>query len=481
MQERNLLNAAAAESALEIFHKKIFSQAPCGILLIFALTAFLHLLPASAAQPEKTMFSGDDTEGIEKIVITASHPTEKWRLEADQRINKYRKADISVKVIDKRTGKPVKNAEVIFKQKRHSFRFGGIISSPEFVRKGKAYKKLFLNMGFNASGFNNALKYKLRKSFEKFKAENIIKWFRANNIFVRGHCLVWPGDKKGSHLPKELAELTDKYKQSPSGSLKRLIHDETLKMVRNGAEHWDVDEWDVINEPRANHLIQDIVGNKTDTEKEWFKCAADNVKNKGILLYLNENRVISDPAGPDRVFTKKLKCYYDNLQALIDAEAPVSGLGFQSRFAKMLPPETIIARLNAFNKFNIPIAATEMEMKKTIGSEYDKAVMTERVMTLYFSHPSVNGIYAWTIVNQKNGKFNRGLVNPDYTPNLRGKVWLYLTKKLWATNINLKTDKKGNVKTRAFKGTYDINIKSGEKNAIREFELTEDSTITVRI
>jgi GH35 family endo-1,4-beta-xylanase len=452
------------------------SNALTALLLICMIYTYASKV---TAESDDYLFSGDDTKGIEKITITASHSIEKWRLEANQRINKFRKADLTIKVVDKETGKPVTNADITLKFKKHHFRFGGIISAPEF--KNEAYKKLFLNMGFNASGFNNALKYKLGKYFKKYKAENIIKWFRKNKIFVRGHCLVWPGDEKGSHLPQELAELTTNYNNSPSDSLKKIISSETIQMIRNGASRWDVDEWDVINEPRGNHLIQDIVGNKIETEAEWFKCAAENVKNKNITLYLNENRVISDPAKPDSAFTDKLKCYYDNLQALLKAKAPVSGLGFQSRFAKLLPPETIIARLNAFNEFNLPIAATEMEMKKTIETEYDKALMTERVMTLYFSHPLVNGIYAWTILNLENGKFNRGLINPDYTPNLRGKIWLYLTKKLWTTNLNVKTDKNGIVKIRAFKGEYDLKAKDKSKKKSISLELEKDSIITVRI
>jgi len=481
MKQKSLLKVPALILKTKLISGKIFPKKLCILILLFIFTSYTYPSNADNSISEEKMFSGGDTGGIEKIVISASHPTEKWRLEANKRINQYRKADITIKVIDKQTGKPVKNAEIILKQKRHNFKFGGIVSAPEYTKKTDAYKKLFINMGFNASGFNNALKYKLRNYFKKFNAENIIKWFRKNKIFVRGHCLVWPGNKKGSHLPEELAEMTDKYRQSPSEDLKKLIYNETLKMINSGASRWDVDEWDVINEPRANHLIQDIVGNKIETEAEWFRCAAENVKNKNIPLYLNENRVISDPAKPDSVFTDKLKCYYDNIQALLDADAPVSGLGFQSRFAKMLPPETIIARLNAFNKFNIPIAATEMEMKKTIASEYDKAIMTERVMTIYFSHPLVNGIYAWTIVNQENGKFNRGLINPDYTPNLRGKVWLYLTKKLWATNINLKSDKKGVVKTRAFKGLYNLEIRNDINSKTILIELNKDKSITVKI
>lgn len=45
-----------------------------------------------------------------------------------------------------------------------------------------------------------------------------------------------------------------------------------------------------------------------------------------------------------------------------------------------------------------------MEIGVNVGSEENKAIMTERVITAYFSHPSVNGIYAWTLLPAQHEK-----------------------------------------------------------------------------
>jgi len=450
-------------------------------ILLFSILS-IDLLPYSSyANSNADLFSGDDTKDIEKIIISATHPTEKWRLEANQRINQYRKANLIVKVVDKKTGLPISNADISISLLKHKFKFGGIVNSPQFAKETEKYKKLFLDMGFNASGFNNALKYKLRKGFEKFNAEKIIKWFRKNKIFIRGHCLVWPGDKTGNHLPQELLSMTSQYKKTPTESLKNKIYAQTINMIVKNASKWDVDEWDVLNEPRGNHLLQDISGDKTKTEKAWFNCAFKNTKNKNISLFLNENRVISDPKDSETVLTNKIKTYYDNVRELLKSKAPLSGLGFQSRFTKIISPEIIYSRLSLFNELQLPIVATEMEMKKNLGSEFDKAMMTERVMTIYFSHPKVTGIYAWTILNKIDDTRNRGLLNPDYTPNLRGKIWLYLSKHLWNTKVLLKSDNNGEVSLRAFKGKYKITVKNNNKNKNMNFQLDKESVITVKI
>ena len=132
---------------------------------------------------------------------------------------------------------------------------------------------------------------------------------------------------------------------------------------------------------RNNHIVQDLVGH--DVIADWFKIARQNTVDRNALLYLNENKVISDPAEGD--VTHRMRQFESEVRLLLQNDAPISALGFQSRFGKQTPPETIYRRLQYFEKLNLPIAATEFEMKDTIGDELDKAAMTERVMTVLFS------------------------------------------------------------------------------------------------
>ena len=445
-------------------------------------------------------YSGKDIQGIEKIVDEVQQASEPWRQQADARIDQLRKAQLEIRVVDA-DGNPLAGVPVHVKQQRHLFRFGGVVNGPLMnggtSGQGPGYKEMFLGLGFNSAGFANYLKYRNRpRSWPHLPA--LFAWFHEHEIPVRGHCLMWPGGTWGNFLTDELGDLV----YVPDPELERLIRQgkkpflsareprasltsEEAQLVRSICERmtgeastkWPVFAWDVINETRDNHIIQDLVGK--DAMVDWFKIARGNTKDRDALLYLNENRVISDPASGD--VTDNMKRFEKEVQYLLENGAPLSALGFQSRFAKQISPETLYKRLEYFEKFNLPIAATEFEIKNTLGSEQAKAVMTEQAMTVLFSHKLVNGVYAWTI--RAGGRAgDRAIVNSDGTLNLRGKVWMYLMKNRWWTDESLTTDASGTVKLRAFKGEYIVSV--GDEGGVCSMELRLDenkkSEVTLR-
>jgi len=455
-----------------------------------------HSAPApastlSVAQPAAPSgpYSGFDLEGIESIVKEVENSKVTWRVEADRRIDKYRKANISIYVVNAATGEPEKDAVVTVRLLKHKFRFGGIISSPVYRKRQNKYKEVFLNMGFTSAGFCNALKAKLWGGAKKREVWEIIDWLHSEGISVRGHCLIWPG---GYHMPAELTKLVTTYSKSPSEQLKTQIREVSNGIVKTGAERWDVMEWDVINETRGNHDIQDIVGKQI--EAEWFGTAQKYAKNRNINLCLNDNTIISDPPRRTRIISPKtgkpaviwqtkiksshVMGFHKSVERLLQDDAPISGLGFQSRFGAALSPEIIYDRLCVFDDFNIPIVATEFEIKLTIGDEPARAALTEQVMTLYFSHRLVDGIYAWSLFPSTS---KREILNESGLPNRIGKVWLYLMKNRWNTHETVAADASGRAVIRGFKGKYQITIKSGgrEKKIVKD--IFKDKEITIEI
>ena len=250
------------------------------------------------------------------------------------------------------------------------------------------------------------------------------------------------------------------------------------KQIIEYAQRWPVVEWDVINEPRGNYDIQEILGE--DEMVRWFRLAKENVRTSGALLYLNENRVISDPA--PKTISKNMQKYCETMDFLLARKAPVTGIGFQSRFRGDLSAEQILARLNFFTQRypRLPIAATEFEIHDIAGDERSKAAITAKVMILYFSHPQVNEIVNWSFFKGVDG---RCLVENDGSPNLRGKTWLYLTKRLWATCKTLRSDARGVARIgRAFPGDYDVSVQVDG----REFEQSvtlghPDTSVVVKL
>ena len=442
-----------------------------------AETLVLKEMPGLKKRDVPPAYSGRDLEGIESIVQSVENPAEPWRKQAEARIDKLRKTDLKLQIVDAQ-GNPVKDAEVRVTLHRHKFRFGGVVRTPGMFYQGKPrnnrekkrvadrmttaklHRTVFLDMGFNAAGFNNALKYKMRRAYEPLLPA-AFQWFRAHHIAVRGHCLIWPGRK---HLPAELEKLV------ASGD-KMAVRRYCEKMIAEWASKWNVIEWDVINESRGNHTIQDMLGHEVIAD--WFKIARKHAVNPNCRLDLNENSVISD-RNPGAV-TENMKRYRAEVEFLLAHDAPVDSIGFQSRFHRMAKAEEIYQRLCWFEDFNLPITATEFEMKTSVGGELDRAMMTERVMTVYFSHRLVDGIFAWTLFPNDG----REILNADGTPNLRGKIWLYLMKNHWMTNESLRTDPNGKISLRAFKGDYEITV--SRDGQTKHYRATLDTPLSTKI
>jgi len=438
-------------------------------------------------------YSGKDLLGIESIAEEAEGGGERWRQQADRRIDELRKADLEIRVVDA-SGNPLSGVPVHVKQRRHLFHFGGVVGGhsmhePASGQKPRRisperYKEMYLELGFNTAGFNKYLKYKQRPRSEPHLPA-LFAWFQEHNIPVRGHCLMWPGGVFMNFMPPDLSKLA--YVPDPSidwrslkkgvprkdltPSEKQAVRDLCKKMIEEASRQWPVFEWDVINETRDNHVVQDLVGK--DVIVDWFRVARQNTMDRDAGLYLNEYRIISDPS--PEVITPNMRQYEEEIRYLLDHEAPISGIGFQSRFHAETPPETIYKRLCYFEQFDLPYAATEFEMNDTVGNEFERAAMTERAMTVLFSHRLVNGIYAWSLLAQdQGGPGHRAILEDDGWLKLRGKVWMYLMKNRWWTDESLTSDANGTVRLRGFKGRYQVTVGKNPVGKSIQLRLVDD-------
>jgi hypothetical protein len=436
-------------------------------------------------------FSGHDFSGIEKIVNQFMDPTESWMKNAINRIKDNRMVDYTIIVYDKKTKRPVEGAEVNIRQLRNDFDFGAVISRT-FFKEGRHNKKsddsyklqreLFLNFGFTKAGFCNSLKYKLFKEKDTSSINEVIAWFRSHNVGVRGHTLIWPGN---DHFPKDLAEMCydltksknkkNSLKKSYTEQEKRNIQEYADKMIVSFSKKWDVDEWDVYNEPNGNHVIQDIVGKQL--APHWFKLARDNVRNKNAKLYINDFAILYSPLNLKKINNngKKLnraESYYKLIKELKAQGTEMDGIGFQGRWkTKDADLDLFYKTLDEFSKFGYDMSITEFEVKNDQLSEFEAAERTAYILTLFFSHPKTVGFYSWD-------PFNGGypMVNKDGSLRLNGKVWLYLTKNLWLTSSDLKTGNKG-VSFKGFKGLYNIEVKYKSRKREGQIKLNENKKL----
>jgi hypothetical protein len=142
----------------------------------------------------------------------------------------------------------------------------------------------------------------------------------------------------------------------------------------------------------------------------------------------------------------------------------------------MTSAETIYQRLQHFDDLNLPISATEFEIKDDkITDELDRAIMTERVMTVYFSKENVTDILAWTFFEDESRTDARHLVSIDGEPNLRAKAWLYLVKKHWNTNLTTWFDRQGTAHFNGFKGNYTATVSfDNYPSEVIEIDITDN-------
>tara|TARA_B110000305_G_C19137972_1_gene492044 strand:- start:44 stop:472 length:429 start_codon:yes stop_codon:yes gene_type:complete len=108
------------------------------------------------------------------------------------------------------------------------------------------------------------------------------EWAVRNNIELRGHALIWPGF---GHMPSHYE------KAHKDGTLDM---NQALKDIQKWfAEAGELTaattvEWDVLNEPRSNHDIQDVVGD--DIMIKWFHMAKQYFPNH--RLFVNEYDIV---------------------------------------------------------------------------------------------------------------------------------------------------------------------------------------------
>ncbi|WP_281614437.1 sulfatase-like hydrolase/transferase [Flammeovirga sp. SubArs3] len=385
-----------------------------------------------------------------------------WLKDAEARIEKHRKGDVSLTVLDKK-GKPF-SGEVKVEQIGHQFRFGGIVNSQLFTSdKKEIYEETFASV-FEHAGYENALKIKHKKAFEK-RHDQIDPFLKKNNISLRGHALVW---EKQKNMPKEVQKfVSDKDTTQLIASLE--------EYVKFGLENYNVIEWDVLNEPRECHDVQDLT--KRNSWAHWFKYAEQIRTNENVKFYLNENKVISSPY---KTAEKNISFHYKVIKDILAEGAPLEALGFQSRMKQHIHPADIYDRLNIFAEFGLPMLGTEFEIVDSNYQKFteeDRKNITREVMTVYFSHPMVEGLYVWTPF----GTDRKAFYDLDGNPRAEAEVWKSQLAE-WSTKETLSTDKSGAANFRGYKGTYKVSITKKGKTYTKVFKVDQpENTITVKL
>jgi len=398
-----------------------------------------------------------------KITYPGMEPDAAWREAAAQRIETRRKADLRITVLDN-VGKPVSNAAVKVQQLTHEFAFGTCVAAGRLVGSGNERYRQVVTELFNSATLENNLKWVALAgdwggSFKIEQAQAAVDWLRQRGLAVRGHVLVWPGWK---NLPRSLRQ----HEKDPA-RLRREVEQHIREVAT--AMRGRLDHWDVVNEPFDNHDLLDILG--TPIMADWFRLARSiDAKPK---LFINDYAILSGGGGgtPHRDYYEK------TIRQLLDAGAPVDGIGLQGHFGTSLTaPEDLLRILDRFAEFKKPIIVTEYDV--VVDDEELAAQYTRDFYTLLFSHPAVTGVTMWGFWDGAHWKHNAPIYRQDWSLKPAGQAYQELVQKTWHTEGSMQTDAEGRASLRGFRGDYSISVQSGGKKKVKKVSLGAQGVTT---
>jgi GH35 family endo-1,4-beta-xylanase len=380
-----------------------------------------------------------------------------WRKEALARIEKIRKGDLMIHVVDA-SGNPVAGAEVEAKQTRHAFRFGSCVTTELLTGDSgdaKQYRE-FIEQNFNFAVFENDMKWPAMADGFNPKTDQALAWLLERNIAVRGHNLIWPSWR---WLPKQIVALKDK----PT-DLRRACEERVTSAVSHFAGK--LIDWDVVNEDYTNHDIMDVLGRVVMVD--WFKLA--NRADPTCRLFLNDFGVLEGGRS-----SAHRQHFFDSIKFLKDGGAPIGGIGIQSHFGAVLPsPEEMLSVLDQFSEFGLPIELTEASFNlddRDLQADYMRDFLIAS-----FSHPKVEGVMLWGFWERRHWRPPAALFSADWSIRPHGKAWMELVHKEWMSDLHAKTDTAGSTKTRGFLGDYQVTIRQGSRTKATTAHLDRDGT-----
>lgn len=385
-----------------------------------------------------------------------------WRKTAAERIDRIRKADLTVIVTDS-SGEPVEAAEVRVQMQRHAFGFGTAVAAdmmPGGRRENEEYVRHVKEL-FNRVTIENALKWPRwqRDGGPDGQAVRTLRWLGGQGMRRHGHVMVWPSWR---HTPNELRELSDKPEE-----LAAAIREHIADIASRTAGL--AEEWDVINEPFANHDLMDILGREVMVD--WFRTARQHAPD--AVLMINDYGILNTGG---RLHTAHQDHYHQTIGFLLKRDAPLDAIGLQGHFGwQLTPPRRLWDILDRFAEFDLPLHVTEFDVN--VSDELLQAAYMRDFLTAVFAHEAVESFTMWGFWAGRHWRPDAAIMREDFTIKPNGQAYRDLVFGQWWTDETLATDADGRAVVRGFKGDYELTVESGGRAVRRDVSLGEGGTV----
>ncbi|HEX9832108.1 MAG TPA: endo-1,4-beta-xylanase, partial [Mycobacterium sp.] len=400
-----------------------------------------------------------------------------WLVEANQRIEQHRKADLTVKVVDS-LGTPVPGADVHVEMKRHTFGWGTAVTAGRINSNSSnniTYKQKLLE-NFNHVVFKNDLKWPQWLGGSWNATQQALNWLDANRLPARGHYLSWAtedgsanydgGNNDHSTLETRLyAHITDK-----------------MQTVKGR-----VFEWDVINHPVG--WTGQTYENDPDVNEgtDIFKQIIDHARGVAVAntdipddlpLWINEDDIIRGSGG-------RANNYERIIQYLVENGSPPDGIGFQGHFIDAWNGVTtnyqgIYNKIDRFAQFGLPLRVTEFDI--AVGDdEALQGTLMNNYLTVIFSHPAIEAITMWGFWEGSFHMPEAALYRNDWSEKPALTAYQDLVFNDWWTDTEGNSDESGEYLIRAFKGEYEITVVHNGVDYVVPVVVNDDMSINVSL
>jgi len=396
---------------------------------------------------------------------------QQWLVDANQRIDQYRKANLTVRVVDS-LGQEVPGANVHVEMKRHAFGFGTAVPASlinQISTNAATFREKLLE-NFNQVVFENDLKWPAwiglwGSGFSWAKTQQALNWLDANNLPARGHYLSW-----ATWSGNDAWGTSQDTSTLPTRLFDHITNEAT--MVGNR-----VFEWDVINHPVG--WLSDTYENRIPSGLAFYADIIDHARSvapAGMRMWINEDDITSGGNADN---------YARIISYLIDHGAPPDGIGMQEHtiqeWGRIRTPEQVYAQLDRFADLIPRLRVTEFDVDVGSDNQYQAQLMHDYLVT-YFSHPAMEAITMWGFWEGSHWRPNAALYKSDWTAKPALLAYQNLVLNDWWTNETSMTNQAGEYQLRGFKGLYDITVTlNGQDYVMPDTLLESDMSVLVPV
>jgi len=422
-------------------------------------------------------------------------------------IEAHRKGDACITVTDE-NGAPIPGVKVHIRQTGHAFRYGSnlfMLEEFENEEKNEKYKEIMRSFGNMATlpfywDATEPERGKTRyhkdsvKVYRRPAIDLCIEFCRENGIEPREHALAyeyffpkWLYDADIPTIQKELEKRFKEISERYAGSIPTI--EVTNEMIHRQGRTAFYDDPDYVT---------------------WcFELAKKYFPNNQLVI--NEGtRFIWDGVGRP---SNQYYAYTENAM-LKGARIDAIGMQFHMFFRRedeyeksrdRYNPERLYRQMALFDQLGKPLQITEITIPAYTDAPEDEALQAEIIEYLYsiwFSHPSVEQIIYWNMVdgyahlwdpdpekirasqgNMSLGEnyYRGGLLRFDLSPKPAYFAIKNLFEKKWRTHLDGCTAADGRLNFRGFYGDYEAEITVNGETKKQKFTLNRGDENTVAI